>query len=421
MIRYEMMIRLKVYARLKTRSKLFCGCSASMAAPANSHCCPICLGLPGSLPVLNGRALELAAITALTLNCSIDRHLHFDRKHCIDPAIPKGYQICQHGCPLGTNGYFKLKLSRGEKPVKIARVHLEEAAAQPVYDHALITNSGYTGGVDYNRAGIPLVKIVSGPDLSSPHEARRYLEELRLLLIYAGVSDCIAEEDGLLFDIDMALKSPGDERRGMAVKIKNMKSIDNVEKALAYEAKRQARAGVGGEEAREETRYWGEVARKTYPLKDMEDASDYLYFPEPDLPPVNLKEGWIKRVKEMVPELPDARRERLRTQYSLNKNEVEILIADPGLSDYFEQKARQEKDFRKLARRICGDVSHMLKKEGRTTPEMDSSALTETPHRVNKEKINRASVQKILAETRPNNERPAKLVNPQEHESIEKK
>lgn len=415
------MVRITVHARIKTRSKLFCSCSASSgAAPPNSRCCPVCLGLPGSLPVLNGRALELAAITASTLNCSLAGCICFDRKHCTDPPLPRGYLICQHFSPLGSDGYLKLKSFREEGLVRIARVHLEEAPAETVHERM---TRDCTKEIDFNRAGVAMIKIVSDPDLFTPGEAQLYLEELRLLLIYTGVSDGIGEEGSLFYDLDILSKPDADGRRDAVLKIKDITSIVHVGKALAYELQRRATGKIEAEgETEIETRYWDAVAGKTRSLEKMEIVRDRFYFPDPDLPPVLLGEKWIKKIKEMVPELPEPCRERFRSRYSLDEDEIEILTADPRLRIYFEGEVRQGKDPRKLSRQICRDVLRMiLHEEGKKAPEADFPALADTLINLNRERINRTLVRKILAEAKSGDSNTANPVEPPRYESTEKK
>ncbi|NLI69499.1 MAG: hypothetical protein GX364_01350 [Firmicutes bacterium] len=419
---HETMTRLTVHARIKTRTKLFCSCSASSeAAPPNSRCCPVCLGLPGSLPVLNGRALELAVVTALTLNCSPAGHLCFDRKHYANPLLPRGYLICQHFSPLGSNGYLKMKSFRGKGMARIARVELEEAPAETV--HERMPGSGCAGGIDFNRAGVAMIKIVSDPDLFTPGEAQLYLEEIRLLLTYIGVSGSIGEKGSLFYDIDIFSKPDIGGRQGEVLKIKNITSIDHVGKALAYELQHRAcdRGGTEGEGI-VETYSWDEAAGKTRLLERAAAHPNYFSIPDPDLPPIHLEKEWIKKMKKMIPELPETCRERFHVKYLLDEDEIEILIADPRLRIYFEGEVRQGKDPRKLSRRICRNVLRAILHEDRKKASRQGfSGLTETPMGLNRERINRTVVRKILAEAENGGTNTANPVDPPQQESTEKK
>ena len=406
-MKYDVVIGLEVHVELKTRSKLFCGCQTSFGSQPNTQCCPVCLGLPGSLPVLNRRALELAIIASLALNCTVAMHSRFDRKNYFYPDLPKAYQISQYDHPLGEKGY--LKLPGSEKRIGIARVHLEEEAGKLIHPGGSILEADYSM-VDYNRAGIPLLEIVSEPQINSPLEARLYLEELRLIMLYTGVSDCRMEEGSLRCDANISLKLPSDERLGTKVEVKNMNSFRNVELALAYEAERQAAILNAGGEIEQETRHWDEITRTTISLRGKEEASDYRYFPEPDLPPFFLDETYISKLKSNMPELPAVRRERFCRQYSLEPGDIEILVGNPDLADFYEQAAVYCHDYRELANWVNGEILRIAREEELPVKEMDPLVLAETIGLLQKGAVNRLIAKNILSEALIKGEKPADLV-----------
>lgn len=408
-MKYETVIGLEVHAELKTRSKLFCGCSTSFGSRPNSHCCPVCLGLPGSLPVLNRRALELIIMASLALNCSVARQSRFDRKNYFYPDLPKAYQISQYDRPLGKLGYLKINSSGEEKTVRITRVHLEEEAGKLIHPGGSIMEANHSL-VDYNRAGIPLMEIVSEPDINSPSQAHHYLEELRLILLYAGVSDCRMEEGSLRCDANVSLKLPGDDRLGTKVEIKNMNSFRAVELALNYEVKRQAEILDRGEKVIQETRHWDEETKCTSSMRGKEEASDYRYFPEPDLPPLVLQDSWIEEIKRSMPELPETRRAKLLNEYVLESGDVEILVSDPGLGDFFEEAAASCSDYRELVNWVNGEIIRIIKEKDLSMAEMSPAILVEIIELVKKKKINRSVAKEILPEAYLKGEKPSRLV-----------
>ncbi len=336
MTQYETVIGLEVHVQLRTKTKIFCACSTEFGASPNQNTCPVCLGLPGSLPVLNRRALELAIQTGLALNCEISGRIKFDRKNYFYPDLPKAYQISQYDMPVCGKGFLIVEMKKSkdevvEKRVGITRAHLEEDAGKLLHE-------GVTGGswVDYNRAGTPLLEIVSEPDLRTPEEAFAYLTSLKSVLEYLNVSDCNMEEGSLRCDANISIRKFGAAQFGTKVEIKNMNSFRGVQKALEHERHRQEEALESGGKINQETRLWNESRGETVSMRSKEHAHDYRYFPEPDLVPFTVSEQEISTVKQKLPELPQARFERLKTRYALSPYDAQVLVAEKSLGDYFE-------------------------------------------------------------------------------------
>ena len=331
---YEVVIGLEVHSQLLTASKMFCRCDANYAnAAPNSHVCPVCMGFPGVLPVTNRKAIDFTIMTALALNCEIPEYSKFDRKNYFYPDLPKGYQISQYDRPLSRVGYLTIRLDGHEKRIGITRVHLEEDTGRNVHKHEF--GESYTL-VDLNRAGVPLMEIVSEPDIRSPEEARLYVEKLRQVLVYLGVSSGKMEEAALRCDANISVRPRGQQELGTKTEIKNMNSFRSVERALAYEAQRQIEELRAGGRIQQQTRGWLEERGITVLQRVKEFADDYRYFPEPDLPPLVVSREWVERVRAQTPELPDARLLRLQEQYGLGEREAEQLTAERALADYFE-------------------------------------------------------------------------------------
>src|SRR5579863_3965060 len=309
---FEIVIGLEVHSQLLTRSKMFCPCSTDYAnAAPNTHVCPICMGMPGVLPVINRQAVTYTIMTALALHCTIPEYSKFDRKNYPYPDLMKGYQISQYDIPLSHDGYLTIEYNGEEKRVGITRVHLEEDTAR------LLHHSGYSL-VDINRAGTPLMEIVSEPDMRSPEEARLYMQKLREILVYLGVSSGRMEEGSLRCDANISIRPRGQAALGVKTEIKNMNSFRSVEHALEYEAHRQIAMARAGETIHQETRGWVETKGITVPQRSKEEAHDYRYFPEPDLPPLIINHAWVEELRAGLPELPDARRARYMREYSLS-------------------------------------------------------------------------------------------------------
>jgi aspartyl-tRNA(Asn)/glutamyl-tRNA(Gln) amidotransferase subunit B len=355
---YETVIGLEIHVQLLTQSKMFCGCSTRFGAPPNSQTCPVCLGLPGSLPVINRRAVELGLRAALVLNCTVHRTSQFHRKNYYYPDLPKNYQISQYQYlehpPLGTDGYLDVEVDGVRRRVGIRRVHLEEDTGKLVHPEG-----GAVSWVDYNRSGVPLMEIVTYPDLRSPLEARAFLLKLRQVLQWAEVSTGRMEEGTLRCDANVSLRRPG-EPLGTRTEVKNMNSIRSVERALAYEVARQRQVLERGEAVVQETRHWDERRGVTFASRSKEEAEDYRYFPEPDLVPVEVTPQWLEDVRGSLPELPDARRDRLMAQYGLGRYDAELLVQTRATADFFEAAAAVHPSPKAIANWILGEVSAYL-------------------------------------------------------------
>ncbi len=328
---YEAVIGLEVHAQVVTDSKMFCGCSANYASAApNTHTCPVCLGLPGSLPVINGRAVELMAMTGVALNCQVNHDTFFDRKNYFYIDLPSSYQRSQYDHPICSNGFVEIPTVDGVKRIGITRAHMEE-------DTGKSTHVGGSSLVDYNRSGVPLMEIVSEPDIRSPEEARQYLLALRQLLVWIGVNSGNMEDGALRCDANVSIRPKGSTMFGTKVEVKNMNSFRNVERALVYEIERQTAILRSGGTLTQETRGWDEAAGRTVSQRTKEFANDYRYFPEPDLPPLALDDAWAKARRAALPELPDVRRLRFKHQYALPAQDADLLTSERAVADYFEE------------------------------------------------------------------------------------
>ncbi len=328
---YEAVIGLEVHAELLTQSKMFCGCAVVMSdgeAP-NSHVCPICTGMPGMLPVINRRAVEMTIMAGLALNCTIEEFNIFARKNYFYPDLPKGYQISQYEFPLCRNGWLEIETSQGKKRIRIRRVHLEEDTGKSIH-------AGGSSLVDFNRSGVPLMEIVSEPDLHSAEEVKAYAEKLRAIVRYLGVNSGDMEKGVIRFEPNISIRPVGATELGTRTELKNLNSFRALERGTAYELKRQQDVIERGETVKQETRGWDEAANKTVPQRSKEFAEDYRYFPEPDLPPLMVERAWVEQLRATLPELPDAKRERFVKDYGLSVGEAEILVVERAVADYFE-------------------------------------------------------------------------------------
>jgi aspartyl-tRNA(Asn)/glutamyl-tRNA(Gln) amidotransferase subunit B len=340
--KYELVIGLEVHVELNTKSKAFCGCPTKFGAEANTHICPVCLGLPGSLPVINSGMVERAIKAGLSLNCSIAERTKFDRKNYYYPDLPKAYQISQYDMPIATRGELEIIYKDGaRKKIGITRLHMEEDAGKLVH----LTKSGQIGDaeeslVDYNRGGMPLIEIVSEPDMRTPEEAYLYLTTLKSILKYIDVSDCNMEEGSLRCDANCSVRLRGETKLGVKVEVKNMNSFKNVQKALEYEAQRQMKMAEDKERIIQETRLWDVNKGKTFSMRSKEESHDYRYFPEPDLPPLEISRKQVEEIKKQIPELPPAKLERFAKEYGLPAYDAGVLTADINMAGFFEKAAK---------------------------------------------------------------------------------
>lgn len=409
MSKYEIVIGLEIHLELQTRSKLFCGCSTTFGLEANANCCPVCLGLPGTLPVFNRRAIELAVMAALALNSEVQLKSRFDRKNYFYPDLPKAYQISQYDQPLAKGGFLELDFTDGCRKVHLERVHLEEEAGKLIHAGESILEAEYSL-VDYNRAGIPLLEIVTKPDLHSGREARLFLEELRTTLLYSGVSDCKMEEGSLRCDANISLRPKGSGVLGTKAEVKNMNSFRSVELALNFEAIRQETVLSAGESVIQETFHWDEEKKETVALRDKEGSSDYRYFPEPDLLPLHLEAAFINEMAAALPELPGRRRRRLQEQYDLADNDAALLTENRELGIFFEAAAELYKDYHNLAKWIQGDLLHQVREAGKSIETINISLLVELLELLDKGQINRPTAKDLLAEMVRSGISPKKLM-----------
>jgi aspartyl-tRNA(Asn)/glutamyl-tRNA(Gln) amidotransferase subunit B len=333
---YETIIGLEVHAQLLTKSKMYCRCSSDYAsAPPNTHVCPVCLGMPGVLPTMNQTAIEYVMMTALALNCTVQKYSKFDRKNYPYPDLMKGYQISQYDAPIGLKGWMNIEVDGVIKKAGITRVHLEEDVAKMIHHNAEL--GGSYSLVDVNRAGTPLMEIVGEPDLRSPEEARQYLIKLRSILQYLGVSTGNMEEGSFRCDANISIRPFNSREFGPKVEVKNMNSFRAVFRALEFEARRQRKMAETGERLVQETRGWVEEEGKTVSQRSKEYAHDYRYFPEPDLPPLCIEEPWVEKIKAHLPELPEARRDRFMSQYGLPLYDANLLTENRATAEYFEK------------------------------------------------------------------------------------
>ncbi|MBE9502425.1 MAG: Asp-tRNA(Asn)/Glu-tRNA(Gln) amidotransferase subunit GatB [Dehalococcoidia bacterium] len=362
---YETTVGLEVHAQLLTKSKMFCRCSADYAdAAPNTHVCPVCLGMPGVLPVINQRAVEYVVMTALALNCTIPEYCKFDRKNYPYPDLMKGYQISQYDAPLGVRGRLDIEVEGQKKRIGITRVHLEEDVAK--LTHRSIPGEGSYSLVDVNRAGVPLMEVVSEPDMHSPEEARQYLMKLRTILQFLGVSSGNMEEGSFRCDANISIRPFGSTDSGVKVEVKNMNSFRAVYHALEYEEQRQRRVIEERGRLVQETRGWVEEGGVTVSQRSKEYAHDYRYFPEPDLPPITCSRQWVEEIRSRLPELPDARQDRLMAQYGLSHYDASLLTTSKAMADYSEAcvklnaEVQVEKRAKAVSNWISGEFTRLL-------------------------------------------------------------
>src|SRR5467141_138161 len=401
--KYEPVIGLEVHAHLLTRTKIFCSCSTRFGDPPNTNVCPVCLGLPGTLPVLNKRAVEMAMRASLALNCTVHDHSRFARKNYFYPDLPKGYQISQYELPLATGGWLEVEVAGlpagagAKKRVGITRLHLEEDAAKNL--HEGFSQSATKAYIDYNRCGTPLSEIVSEPDMRTPEEAYAYLTTLRQILLYTGVSDCNMEEGSLRCDANVSVRLRGSREFGTKVEVKNLNSFRYLQKALEYEIERHIGLLEGGGRLSQETRLWNQAAGRTESMRSKEKAHDYRYFPEPDLLPVHISSAWREEVRRTLPELPDAKRSRFVAAHGITPYDAEVLTGTQALADYFEAVAKAGAPGKTSANWMQTELLRGLKDSGK---EIDASpiapaALAELVKLVESAKITGAVAKKVFA------------------------
>jgi len=360
--KYEPVIGLEVHVQLLTATKIFCSCSTHFGDPPNTNVCPVCLGLPGALPVLNRKAVEFAVLAAMALNCRINETSIFARKNYFYPDLPKGYQVSQYDKPLSEHGSIEIKTAGGTKKIGITRLHVEEDAGKSL--HEGFANSSEKTGIDLNRSGMPLIEIVSEPDITSPDEAYEYLTRLKEIILYTGVSDCNMEEGSLRCDGNISVRPRGQKEFGTKTEVKNVNSFRFIREALEYEIERQIGVIESGGKIAQETRLYNSIEGKTYGMRSKEQAHDYRYFPEPDLLPLVVDAKWQKEIRDTLPELPEARRKRMVADYGITDQDAHVLTLTKSLADQFEAAAKAARSPKRVANLVQSELMGRLKAKG---------------------------------------------------------
>jgi len=360
---YEIIIGLEVHVQLKTQSKIFCSCPTEFGRPANENTCPICLGMPGVLPVLNKKAIQLAMRACLSTHCRIAPVNRFARKNYFYPDLPKGYQISQFELPLGLGGHVNIRINGAKKKIGLTRIHMEEDAGKLIHGENL--GSPGKSYVDFNRTGVPLVEIVSEPDLRSGEEAREYLTQLKSILDYAEVSDCNMEEGSLRCDANVSVRPEGQKEFGTRTETKNLNSFRFVQRAIEYEFDRQIKVLEQGDSIVQETRLYDSNKGVTFTMRSKEEAHDYRYFPEPDLVPVEISDEWIKETMDDLPELPEQKRERFVQSYNIPEYDAGVLTTSRNIADYYEKSVSLYPEPKEISNWIMGELLRQLKIDGR--------------------------------------------------------
>ena len=404
---YEVIIGLEVHSELSTKTKIFCSCPTKFGAAPNTQTCPICMAMPGTLPVLNEKVVEYAVKAGLATNCEISRNSKNDRKNYFYPDLPKAYQISQYDKPLCEHGYVEIDTKEGKKKIRLTRIHIEEDAGKLNHDE-------FAGGslVDLNRAGVPLIEIVSEPDLRSAEEVEEYLKKLKSILEYIEVSDCKMQEGSYRADVNVSVRKKGDSKLGTRTEMKNMNSFRSITRAIEYEVDRQIDVIEEGGEVEQETLRWDDVSGKTFPMRDKEDAQDYRYFPDPDLVAIKLSEEYIENIRKSLPELPESRKERYLKEYQLSEKDANIITASKYLSDLFEGAIKVCNNPKAVNNWIISDISRILNETEMEPIEIpfDSNQLGKLVILIDKGTISSSIGKKVLEELFENPRDPEEII-----------
>jgi len=404
-MKYETVIGLEIHAELATKTKIYCGCKNEFGGEPNTHCCPVCTGMPGTLPVLNKAVVDYAIKAGLAMNCSITQYSKQDRKNYFYPDLPKAYQISQFDLPLCQNGYVDILVDGEKKRIGITRIHIEEDAGKLIHD-----DYGDCSIVDYNRCGVPLIEIVSEPDLRSPEEAKIFLETLKSILEYTEVSDCKMQEGSLRCDVNVSIRPEGTEEFGTRCEMKNVNSFSAAYRAMQFEEKRQAEVLDAGGVIEQETRRWDDVHGISTVMRTKEDAHDYRYFPEPDLLPIEISDEWIERIRATIPELPEARRQRYVKDYGLPEYDAEILTSSKSMADYFDACVNMGKNPKTVSNWLMGDVIRSMKEKELEKIPFAPEKLVSLIDLIEKATISNQAAKKVLAQMFEEDAEPMALV-----------
>ena len=404
---YEVVIGLEVHCELSTKTKIFCSCSTEFGGEPNTHCCPICMAMPGTLPVLNEKVVEYAVKAGLATNCSIEKNSKNDRKNYFYPDNPKSYQISQYDKPLCYDGYVTIATEEGEKKIRIERIHIEEDAGKLNHDEY-----GRGTFVDLNRAGVPLIEVVSKPDLRSAKEAESYMRKLKSIFEYIEISDCKMEQGSLRADVNVSVRKKGSAEFGTRTEMKNMNSFRNIVRAIEYEAERQIEELENGNKIMQESLRWDEISGRTFPMRDKEDADDYRYFPEPDLVAINLSDEYIENIKKSLPELPESRKKRYIEEYDLTEKAANFVTSSKYYSNLFEEAIEICKNPKIAGNLIMSDIARILN-EREEEPEalkFTGKELGELITLIDKGTISSAIAKKVLEELFNEVKMPSKII-----------
>ena len=410
-MKYEAVIGLEIHCELKTKTKIFCGCATGFGAEQNTHVCPVCLGLPGVLPTVNKRVVEFGIKAGLATNCTINKYSKFDRKNYYYPDLPKNWQTSQYDLPIAEHGWVDIDVDGEKKRIRLTRIHMEEDAGKLVHSGTTIKDSA-TSNVDYNRTGVPLLEIVSEPDLRSAEEARAYMEKIKAIMEYIDVSNCRMEEGNLRADINVSLRPVGTKELGTRTEMKNINSFKNLEDAINYEIERQEEVLEDGGHVVQETRTFDPARGITLSMRSKENAHDYRYMPEPDLPPIVTSEETIEKYRSELPELPDARRARLEKEYGLSDYDAGIITSSRAMAEYFDAVVATGADPKLAANWIMGDLSKNLNEDGIdiTKSPVSAERLGKMIGLIMKDTISGKIAKKVFKEMWTNEDDPEKIV-----------